>query len=218
METWPVIDPRLGILVIVAGLVVVLWLLYRAQQQERRAARRVSPRAQSLRELFSRLELRRATQKPVRKQVRDTLGPFLGRAATFVAGGVFIEEAMQRVAAGLPPNALTNAISEAFTHARSGGDFLDKLYELAVATHYDPFVFAVVTLQTVKGFRGNLGQVLRELAVDADEERLQELKMAAQSIQMKMSALSVMCLLPAVWLIVIMPNMFQALRMFTQVP
>lgn len=218
MESWPVIRPLWGILVLAVGLGVVLWLLYRAQHQERIAAARVSPQARSWREIFSRVEMRRAAAKPVRKQVRDMLGPLLGRTATFVKAGIFIEEAMHRVAQGLPPNALTEAVTEAFTESRTGKSFFTELYNRAVTTGYDPFVYAVVTLQTVADFEGNLGQVLRELGTDADEERLQELKVAAQSIQMKMSALAVMCLLPAVWLVVIMPNMFQALRMFTQVP
>lgn len=219
IPTLPPVSPIWAIVVLFVGLVVALGLDYYLDQRDRRRLLRRGPGAgrPALREMFSRAEDRLVTRKSKRKQIRDTLGPLLGRTAILVRGRVPLRTALQRVAESYPPNALTEIIDEAVAAGAAGEQFFKELYQRAVETGYDPLVIAVVKLEMIHAAGGDLTNALRQSGVRADKARMHELKIAAQGVQMKMSALAVFCLLPAIWLITIMPQLMEAMRAFSGV-
>lgn len=215
----PVISPVWAIVVLVIGLALALGLDYYQDRRDRQRLFRRGPaaaqQALSMREQFSRAEDRLTRKKSARKEIRDILGSFLGGVAVLVRGKVPLRPAMQRVSESYPPNALCTLIEESVAAGAAGDQFFADLYARAVKTGYDPLIITVVKLQMIQAAGGDLTNALRQSGRRADKARMHELKMAAQQIQVKMSALAVFCLLPAIWIITIMPQLMQAMQAFT---
>lgn len=214
--SWPAVNPYIGLVVIlVGGLVIVVAQGLLDQQALRRAKGRPMP----FRAFFTAAEARTAGRKAPRKQVRDTLGPFLGRVAVLVRGGIPLPQAMRRVAEGIPPNALTAAVIEALDAAATGANLMHELRQRAIPLKYPPLLDAIAVMESVVKYTGmaspQLAYSLRDAARSADAERMQELELAATRIPMKMSGLAVLCLLPALMIITVLPLAMQAINALT---
>jgi len=215
----PIIGPEVGIVVGAAFIVVALLVQYIMNRQVLSRTRQgLLPRLE-LQRLVSEAQMRRVSRKTGVKQLRDGLGPFLGKVSIRVRGGVPLRDALRQVAEGLPPDALTTMVLAALRRAESNPQttIFAELKRGAGELRYRPLRIAFVKLELVAKYGGDMPFALRESGKHANVQRLHELSKAAMRVQMKMSVLMVFFLLPALMLIMVMPQLVEVLRSLGQV-
>lgn len=204
-------SPIPGLAIMVGGLLVYILILRRDRGSQRGGApaRRAYSRAEALLS-------RRAKSR--QKQVRDALGPFLAHVGILAQPGVTLREALWQAVEASPPSPLTECVQNALNVGAVGERFFDELLTGAQDLGYYPFVLTVIKWRLLSGWSGEISRATLDSARFADEMRWYFLRLAAGTVQIRMSGLIVLTLLPAVWLTVIMPMMMAAARSLGGVP